>query len=555
MEVINALIEERNAFETEPFLTVMDSNVVLSTTVHELQHRYDVLQIENGRQKEDIDKLSSQLQAKGPTKYELKQRDKIEKLEEQLYEKRNIESDLSKQNERNHKLDKTIQLLKDNITQKETKISQLQDKITATNTQANLITKQYDGFKTTIERLQNENETLSTQYNDIENRILRDKETFIEMMNKMNTENERLIKQIEMLTELNKQEKKRFIWSAKKKDVNVDGTSGSIAVLADNETANSRSRKFGGGPSVIVPTSISQKIVAHQRQTTSLRYDQMGADCIATASEDSTVKLWNTGNGRMLKSFRGGSNNIVLCLDMCGSLVAACGTDKMCRIWNGRTDRLIHQLVGHSQKVTSCRFLNGDKSILTASADRSMKVWDITRNTYRQTITLRHSSTSNCMDISHDSATAASGHLDGGVRFWDVRTSERTADITELHSNGVTSVKFNPTNNAEVLTAGRDSIVKLTDVRKSGEELQSFFHSEFKVDLSYAACAISPDGKYAAAGSSTGDIFIWRTVDGHLERQLKGHETGVVAVAWDRGGSNGQQFASVDKRGCLLLWA
>lgn len=38
--------------------------------------------------------------------------------------------------------------------------------------------------------------------------------------------------------------------------------------------------------------------------------------------------------------------------------------------------------------------------------------------------------------------------------------------------------------------------MKLTDVRKSGEELQSFFHSEFKVDLSYAACAISPDGKF-----------------------------------------------------------
>lgn len=182
-----------------------------------------------------------------------------------------IESDLSKQNETNHKLDKTIQLLKENITQKETKISQLQDKITTTNTQANLITKQYDGLKTTIERLQNENETLSTQYNDMENRILKDKETFIELMNKMNTENEGLIKQIEMLTELNKQEKRRFIWSAKKKDGNVDSTSGSIAVVADNKTANSSSRKFGGGPSVVVPTSISQKIVAHQRQTTSLR--------------------------------------------------------------------------------------------------------------------------------------------------------------------------------------------------------------------------------------------------------------------------------------------
>ena len=62
-------------------------------------------------------------------------------------------------------------------------------------------------------------------------------------------------------------------------------------------------------------------------------------------------------------------------------------------------------------------------------------------------------------------------------------------------------------------------------------------------------------GKYAGAGSSTGDVFIWRTVDGQLETQLKGHQSGVVSVAWDRGGINGQQFASVDKQGVLMLWA
>ena len=83
-----------------------------------------------------------------------------------------------------------------------------------------------------------------------------------------------------------------------------------------------------------------------------------------------------------------------------------------------------------------------------------------------------------------------------GVRFWDVRNGERTADISELHANGVTSVNFNPKNNAEVLTAGRDSILKLIDVRKSGQELQSFSHADFRIDLSYAGCAISPNGMY-----------------------------------------------------------
>jgi len=60
-----------------------------------------------------------------------------------------------------------------------------------------------------------------------------------------------------------------------------------------------------------------------------------------------------------------------------------------------------------------------------------------------------------------------------------------------------------------------------------------------------------PDDNYAAAGSSTGNVFIWKTLDGTLEKQLQGHETCVVAVAWDRGGGNGQQFASVDSKEIL----
>lgn len=71
----------------------------------------------------------------------------------------------------------------------------------------------------------------------------------------------------------------------------------------------------------------------------------MEGNTIATASEDSTVKLWNTGNGRLLKTFRGGGSNVMLGLAVSGSLIAGCGTDKMCRIWNLRTERLVCHLV------------------------------------------------------------------------------------------------------------------------------------------------------------------------------------------------------------------
>ena len=85
-------------------------------------------------------------------------------------------------------------------------------------------------------------------------------------MNKMNTENEELKKKIEMLTELNKQEKSRFIWSAKKKK--SIGDNDEVNIESDESKANNR--KFGSS-GVIIPSTISQKIAAHQGQATCLR--------------------------------------------------------------------------------------------------------------------------------------------------------------------------------------------------------------------------------------------------------------------------------------------
>ena len=128
-----------------------------------------------------------------------------------------------------------------------------------------LAEKQYDGLKENIRRLEEENDSLSKQYEEIEGRILQEKEKFVDLLNKMNTENEELKKKIEMLTDLNKQEKRRFIWSAKKNST-TDG--------ADNDAnsgSNEQSSRRFGSLGIVVPSTISQKVIAHQLQATCLR--------------------------------------------------------------------------------------------------------------------------------------------------------------------------------------------------------------------------------------------------------------------------------------------
>jgi autophagy-related protein 16 len=215
----------------------------------------------------------------------------------------------------------------------------------------------------------------------------------------------------------------------------------------------------------------------------------------------------------------------------------------------------LHQLAGHSHKITCVRLFHNEKEVLTGSADRSMKIWDISRNVYRQTVTFRHSSTSNCLDVSSDSLTAVSGHMDGGLRFWDVRSGDRSAEMAGIHEGGVTSVQFNPADNTKLLTNGRDGTLKLNDVRTC-TTIQTFSDPDFRTMSNHVSSALSPDGVYAAAGSgTTGDLFVWRVPDGKLEKKLSAHQSAVCGVSWGRGGTNGQQVASVDKGGVMVLWA
>lgn len=216
---------------------------------------------------------------------------------------------------------------------------------------------------------------------------------------------------------------------------------------------------------------------------------------------------------------------------------------------------MIHHLVGHAHKVTCVRLFANEHAVVTGSADRSLKVWDISHKTYRQTTTLRHSSTSNCVDVGTDSQTAVSGHLDGGLRFWDLRSGERTEDISGLHEGAITSCQFSPTDSSLVLTNGADSCLKITDLR-TGLPTHTLRDGAFTTAHSWSHAVFSPDGRYVTAGSSSqGAVLVWSATDGSLVKTLRSHVAGVCAIDWCRGGSSGQQVASLDRQGKLILWA
>ena len=114
---------------------------------------------------------------------------------------------------------------------------------------------------------------------------------------------------------------------------------------------------------------------------------------------------------------------------------------------------------------------------------------------------------------------------------------------------------FKPGSSYEILTNGRDSTLKVIDARTS-TVIKTFRDTCFRTLSNQASSSFSPNGAYAAAGSGdSGDIFVWNVLSGDLEKRLSSHHCGAVGVAWGMGGTNGQQVASIDRSGTLILWA
>eukprot|EP00578_Thalassiosira_sp_NH16_P031403 CAMPEP_0181079014 /NCGR_PEP_ID=MMETSP1071-20121207/1799_1 /TAXON_ID=35127 /ORGANISM="Thalassiosira sp., Strain NH16" /LENGTH=571 /DNA_ID=CAMNT_0023160379 /DNA_START=37 /DNA_END=1749 /DNA_ORIENTATION=+ len=571
MEDVYNLIQERNARETLPFLSIHSSNAFLRSHVDTLQDRCESLERQYLDQQQLVAEQAQAIEVNtnnAPAKNEARLREKNAKLQEDLNrrlqdevkstaEAAEVSKELSVLKEEKAAQDATISKLGMEVTRCNDVIAHLQSEMDDSKTLARLAEKQVDGLKDAIRSLQEENDETTKLNKRLVDEAVAVKEKMAEQFNNMNDTIETLQKEANMLRSYVKTGKGSGggWFGLRRGDKKITAATAAADAESSIDSDDSQpKRQWGATVSAVLPSQPLFTIKAHKDDTICVRYDGTNLNRVATASSDATVKVFDTSNGHLEATFSAGGRQPLIGVDIGGDIVCGCGADKTCRVWNQQTKRMIHQLAGHSQKITCVRLFPGEKSVITGSADRSIRIWDIARHIYTQTTTLRHSSTSNCCDVSGETQSIVSGHLDGGLRCWDVRTGDRVLDIPLLHDVGVTSVQWKPGNHHEILTNGRDSTLKVVDARTSSV-VHSFSDPGFRTLTNHASSSFSPDGSYVAAGSGdNGIIFVWNVTKGELEKQLSAHQCGVAGIAWGMGGTNGQQVATIDKSGYLTLW-
>jgi WD40 repeat protein len=199
-------------------------------------------------------------------------------------------------------------------------------------------------------------------------------------------------------------------------------------------------------------------------------------------------------------------------------------------------------LEGPSSRTNAAAFLPDRRTVLLATADRSLRLLEIaTGRELRRFV--GHATSVWSVAVSPDGRKALSGGLDGSVRVWDVATGQELRRL-DGHDGLVSAAGFMP-DGTHALTAGFDHAVILWDLASGREvkridRLASVVHS----------LAIDAQGRQAVAG---GDPTLW-LLDleaGKVVSRFAGHAQAVTALAF---AADRERFLSGSDDGTARLW-
>ena len=164
----------------------------------------------------------------------------------------------------------------------------------------------------------------------------------------------------------------------------------------------------------------------------------------ATASDDTTVN-WHHGVPFKFNKSLDCHSRFALCVRFSpdGALLASSGADGKLFLYDGQTGGLVTELTdAHTGGIYSLSWSPDGKSLLTVSADRCAKLWDITS----KSVLSSHSFTSsdNPIDDQQVGSLWVGNHLlslslSGDINYLDPRSSNPSRTIRS-HSKGITAL-------------------------------------------------------------------------------------------------------------------
>jgi WD40 repeat protein len=224
-----------------------------------------------------------------------------------------------------------------------------------------------------------------------------------------------------------------------------------------------------------------------------------------------------------------------------GKTLVSASSDKTIKVWDVDTGHERATLKGHTDTVWSVALSDDGKTLVSASWDDMVKVWDM--DTGRESTTLKgHMGAVTPVALSGDGKTLAWGSEDNTVKVWDVGAGKERATL-KGHTNSVYSVTLS--RDGKTLGSGCwDGTVKVWDVATGRERTALKGHNE-----SVMSVALSGDGKTLVSGSLDATVKVWDVATGQERATFSTAPVNSVALSGD-----GKTLVSASSDETVKVW-
>jgi len=291
---------------------------------------------------------------------------------------------------------------------------------------------------------------------------------------------------------------------------------------------------------------------------------------LLTASADRTARLWNVDTGRVFWDHRGQVNTAVFSQN--GRNVATACEDGAARVFETAGGGQLALVANHEEAVNSAAFSYDGTLLVTAGQDQTARVtaWqsgdalavlqhDLEVDAAVFTADPDHLITSTRheavlwqwrtgdrlttfapppeeraanpfiaiigVDISRDNSMVVTAHYDQNARTWDATTGTQLAALG--HTGIVYTAAFSESGDQVVTSSGGDGHVRVWDPR-TGQLLRTLVGPSRQL----RCAALSPDGRWAAAGDAEGIVTVWNVLDERVAVVLRQHAETIMSIVF-----------------------
>ncbi|MFP4219712.1 MAG: protein kinase domain-containing protein [Phormidium sp.] len=224
-----------------------------------------------------------------------------------------------------------------------------------------------------------------------------------------------------------------------------------------------------------------------------------------------------------------------------GNSLITASDDASIRIWDLRTAIRRFTLSGHDGPINALALSPSGDQLVSAGEDGTVRIWDVARGRVEHVLS-GHSGAVNALALSSDGRTLVSGGDDQTLRIWDVQQGVQIRSLTG-HEGAIEGVALSPDDTLIASAAEGDS-VRLWNVFPGAE----IFRLQ-ETEVSVHELAFSPDGAYLIGAGQP--IYIWDLETGDRPYVLRGHNQDISSLLLT---PDGQQMITGSPDGTIKRW-